>query len=495
MDRIQVSETASGLTVGNEFWEAAHQARAGGAWASLIFRNGSGQNLLRGPVSSSLRLLPADKALGHETPSFYSEAHDEQAHLSWERLADGSVAVTAEGTYRSGAGVGIPVGFRRRTEYREHGRVVVTLHVMSDCGCDGVVELRALDIPLRAGLTHAYVRFHPTQAGSADLVGGRAWLDLTRNANPTPFLSRFTPLQVACFERGVEGLEVFPSSDLAAWDQALKPDIGLGLYRLGHDAGGSSIEFSPYALTARRIRTRLQGTLTLRQTIVFPETRPHSAVRAPQAAYLTHLDATDADIERLANEGVSVLCFKHERSDDGRFWRHGAVTPYDAAGVAKLRAILEACQRSRIKFVPYVALHELHPETHAFETHARAWMHAAGRSLDAIHNWNATAPGETGALMCLRSGWLHYRKTTIDAILAALPWDGLCLEWPGPLPCCHPDHAPGMYHSDTDEVFDLLLHCRKRVGAEGLLAFAAAGDSSIIAANLADHILPKPPDD
>jgi hypothetical protein len=162
--------------------------------------------------------------------------------------------------------------------------------------------------------------------------------------------------------------------------------------------------------------------------------------------------------------------------------------------VAKLRAIVESCQRCRIKIVPYVSLHELHPETHAYETHARAWMHAAGRSLDVIHNWNATGPGETGGLMCLRSGWLHYRKTTIDAILGALPWNGLCLEWPGPLPCCHPDHATGLFHSDSDELMDLLLHCRKRVGADGVLAFVAAGDSSILAANLADVILAKPVD-
>ena len=160
--------------------------------------------------------------------------------------------------------------------------------------------------------------------------------------------------------------------------------------------------------------------------------------------------------------------------------------------MTQLARVIESCQRCRIKIVPYISTRELHPETHAYELHAREWMHAAARSLDVIHNWSSTTgTGETGGLMCLRSAWLEYRKKTIDAILSALPWDGLCLDWPASMPCCHTAHASAPFHSDCEEVLELLKFCRARVGAEGTLALLATSDSSVPGVNLADHIIPR----
>src|SRR5579862_437610 len=497
MNSVRIEENNEYVRVSSDYWTIEHLKRAGGAWHALKFTHGSGQNSLRGPAGSAIRVLQDDAGAVRgagvspaRSAGFYAECNELTPRVQVEFSADGTVAVIAEGTYRNADGETIPVGYWRRREYGTHGIIWTSLQIMSECGCGRVGEVRGLDLPLRAGLTDAYVRVHPTQAGGADLLGGRTWIDLNGNSAATPFLSRFTPLQMACFERGVEGLEIFPGSELAQWDCAFKPDIGLGLYRLAHDASGAVVELAPYCMVARRMKIRLQGTITLRLGLVLSEPKARSVPkRAVQHAFISDPQTSDAQIEQHAAEGVSLIVFKDDYRDGGVFWRNGAVNPYAPDGMAALRRLIEACQRCQIKIVPYIAAHELHPETHAYELHARAWMHAAAPSLDVVHTH--CGAGEVGGLMCLRSGWLDYRKKTIDAILRELPWDGVCLDWPALMPCCHSGHASGPFHSDVEELHDLVLYCRKRVGAEGTLAFIGASDSSILAANLADHILPR----
>ena len=489
MNSVRVDDAADTIRVISDHWEIEHLKRAGGAWNSLVFTHGSKKNMLRGPASSAVRLVRSDP-LSEDPQGYYAESNDSSARVSVEQGADGCMSVIAEGTYRNVNGDAVPVGFRRRTDYCAHGIIWTTLQIMSDCGCPGAVEVRGLGLPLRAGLTHAFARFHPTQAGSSDLLGGRTWLDLARGAQSTPFLSRFTPLQLSCFERGVEGLEIFPGSELAQWDCSFKPDAGLGNFSIGHDAHGTSIELDPYCLAFRRVKIRLQGTVTLRLGMALSEVKPRAAAaKAVRHVFISTPHTTDAQIEQLAAEGVELVCFRDDYRDGGAFWRNGAVAPYNAEGMAALHALIESCHRCSIQIVPYIATHELHPATHAYDVHARDWMHSAARSLDVIHTWSGQ--GELGGLMCLRSGWLDYRKKTIDAILNNLPWDGLCLDWPSPTPCCHPGHASGSFHSDVEELIDLLSYCRQRVGENGALAFLASNDSSILAANLADHILPR----
>ncbi len=489
MNSARVEDTDECIRVHSDYWEIEHLKRAGGAWNSLVFKNGSQKNLLRGPVSSAIRFARTEENSA-DPLGYYAESNDSEARISVEHPASGTVAVVAEGTYRNVLGESVPIGFRRRTEYCGHGLIWTTLQIMSECGCPGAVEVRAFGVPLRSGLTDAYARFHPTQAGSADLLGGRTWLDLKQNTNPTPFLSRFTPLQISCFERGVEGLELFPGSELVQWDCGFKLDMGLGNFRIGHDAVGASIGLGPYCMGFRRMKTRVQGTTTLRLGIALNEVKPRSTVKKPlRHVFVTNPHTTDAQIEQLAAEGVEFICYRDDYRDGTEFWRNGAVAPYAADGMAALHALIESCHRCSIQIVPYVSTHELHPATHAYELHARDWMHTAARSLDVVHTWSGQ--GELGGLMCLRSGWLDYRKKTIDAILSNLPWDGLCLDWPSPMPCCHPGHAAGPFHSDVDELIDLLFYCKHRVGKEGALAFLASNESSILAANLADYILPR----
>ena len=485
MPQTRVEEHDKGVRLRTQFWQVEHIREAGGAWSSITFTNGSGKNLLRGPFSSALRFVRPDPHSESGVYTAFCENLEKTPRLRVEQTAEGFPVVIAEGTYRDETGKPIPVGFRRRTEYHDYGLIWTTLDIMSESGCDEVVEVRALELPLRSGLTDCYVRFHPTQAGGADLLGARGWFDLTRPG--TRFLSRFTPLQILCFERDVEGLELFPGSELAQWDCGLKPDLGLGLYMVTQDAGGTTVELDPYCLAFRRMKTRVHGTLSFRLGIGLPFVKPRERARNK----IFHASANsrwpaDDDLARLSHAGVKLIRFHNDYREDGPFWRDGLYPPYDEPNMRELKRVVDAAHAHGMQIVPYVSVKELHPDTPEFKRHAREWMHQAAPSLDIVHTWAGS--GEYGGLMCLKSGWLDFRKRSVDTILAGLPWDGLYFDWCSFLPCCHAGHSRGPYHSDIEPFLDFLLYCRGRVGERGVLFLHLSGLPSIVAENMADLV-------
>ncbi|HYF50331.1 MAG TPA: DUF6259 domain-containing protein [Planctomycetota bacterium] len=480
-----VEETADGVRVSTPFWTVEHHARAGGAWSSLILNRGSGKQLLRAPLTSMLRFVEPNPRGEDGIFTAFSERNDSSARLRLEHSPTGAPVVVAEGVYRGEDGKTVPVGFRRKTEYQKHGLIWTTLEIMSDAGCDGVVELRALDLALRPGLTDAYVRFHPTQDGGSDLLGGRGWFDLKKPG--TAFLSRYTPTQMLLMERNVEGIELFPGSDLAQWDCSVKPDMGLGLYMINQDATGTSVELNPYCMAFRRMKVRVQGVLTFKLGFGLPELKP----REKTGSTVFHAGtgsrwASDRDIKTLADSGVKLLRFHNDYREDGPFWHDGAYPPYDEAGMKELRRVVNTAHEYGMKIIPYISLKEYHPEAPGFARNSREWMHMAAPSVDMIHTWAGS--GEFGALMCMKSGWLDFRKKNVETILSDLPWDGLYFDWTSFHPCCHPSHARGPFHTDVEQFLDFLFFCRDRVGENGFFFLHISGLPSIVAENVANMV-------
>ncbi|MBA3707743.1 MAG: hypothetical protein H0W83_02855 [Planctomycetes bacterium] len=474
-DRIRVS---------SPWWTVEHDGARGGAWTSIVFTHGSGANLLRAPVSSMVRYAFADPASDGRW-TFYHERNERAAAMSVERSAEGHPVVVAQGTYRDDAGVATGVRFRRTTEYRPFGLVHTTLDVIGDPGSDDIVEVRVLDLALRAGMTDALVRPHPSQLGG-DLLGWGKWHGLAK-ATGTIFQASTVPQYLICFERGVEGIEIFPPSELHGWDRGLKPDIGLGLHLVEHGADGTSITMSPHCLAYRRLPTSVRGTTSFGLRIGLPNIKPRERV----GSTVFHLTAssswpTDEELASQAAAGVRLVRFHNDYREDGPFWHDGMYPPYDPAGMTELRRVVATSHRLGMRIVPYISLKEFHPESAGYVEHAHEWMHMAAPSVGIVHTWMGS--GEFGGLMCLRSGWNEFRKRSIDRILTDIPWDGLYFDWTTPHPCRHPDHARGDYHTDADEFQDLLLWCRRRVGAEGILFMHLSGTPSIVAENMSDLV-------
>ena len=449
-----IEDLGSVIRVSSDTWEIEHLRTSGGVWSAVRFATGSRENLIRHPAGAAIRFVRPDPQAESGIFSDYCEHLDRNARLIHEQMPDGNAMVTAEGTFTDEHGRSIPVGFRRRTEYSPNAPIWTTLEIMSDCGCDGVVELRAFELALRPGLKRASVRFHPTQAGGPDLLGGRADYDLTRTGD-VPFMSRFTPIELA-----VEGIKVFPASDLAAWDCGIKPDMGIGLYTIRHSTDGMTLQMSPYCMALRRVGARVQGHITYRLGISFsPEQKKDSE---------SHIAAINSDwpsestIKDLVQKGISIIRLDNGYRENGPFWRAGSWPPYDETNMSELRRVIDAAHRHGLKVIPSVSIKEFHPETTEFAARSHQWMHMPAPSLGIIHNY--AGGGEFGAFMCLKSGWREFIKHHVERILNGLPWDGLYLHMASPTPCCHPGHSSALWHTDQEELQDFLAYCRRQVG-------------------------------
>ena len=405
---VKVHEFSGGIRVETGGWRVQHTAASGGAWtfAAPSASANPERNLLAGSLSSAIHAIGANS----DAPVVeYRECLDTKAKLKSETVA-GIPAVVAEGVFRNERGETLPVGFRRRTEYHPHGIVWTTIEFMSDCGCPGVVGLSAMQAELRAGMSDCHATLHPSQGGTPELLGANGKFSLSAH---TAFLSRFTPMQLMCVDAAGEGIEFFPGSDLAAWDTAVKPDAGLGLFRVGRRGSGIRVELNPYDLIARRLHTTLQGKLSLRLGIALPRMNR-----------------------------TTVQAFVAETLDKGA---------------------VDAARRRGLKILARSPLREFDPSAPDFARNAPAWMHTAAPSLGAIYTLKDNTPAE--ALMCLNSGWAEQVERTIDHVLSDLPWDGVFFENAHPMPCCHPGHSGhgrGPFHSDLEGLLRTLSFCRQR---------------------------------
>jgi hypothetical protein len=475
--RAQAEELPDEIRVSTEAVQIRHLKKNGGALASIVFAKGSGSNLLRAPLTSYIRCL---NAAGES--SDYRESNDPAPLFKLERSASGIPVVVAEGVYRNERGQSLPVGFRRRSEYHDNGLLWSTLEIMSDCGCPDTVELRVVELALRAGLTDCSVRLHPTQGGGADLLGAGAMFDLRGGGDArTVFLSRFTPSQIRCSDRGSEGIDLFHGADFAAWDCSCKPEPGLGFYHVSNSRDGSRVELSPYCMVYRRIRTKLQGKLTFRLGVGLPTLQSKRALSTAVRPLAGAQGWSGQDAADLASSRVQCVRYHNP------LWRAGVYPPFDPGAMQALRGAIDAVHGRGIKVVVHVSPREFHPDTPEFAKAAGGWMHMAAPSLEMIRNWNAGR--DCGALMCLSSGWLDFAKRYVDRVMADLPWDGLFIDAPVPLACCHPAHGRGPYHTDAEGLLDFISYCRQKTGTNGLLLLKRVPGGLIVGENLADAVV------
>ncbi len=481
---LTVREKADAIIIRSPWWQVQHRRGYGGCFCSIRFTHGSGKNLLSSPVTSAIRLNTLLGLRDPETPIFpiYHEHFDSRASVTVKQSPD-CVAVIAEGTYRDEKGADVGVRFRHRYEYRQWGLVTTELEIIPDKALEGVLEVSVVNMALRPGLTHAYVRQHPATNPNVDLRGGFEWHPL--QGKPV-FRGRYCPIHIVCFEKGVEGIEMFPTSDLAEWDTGLSPSEGLGLYVVsGGGPRPTTVLFNPYAIGFRRVPITIDKPIRFRLNFGLPSIKPADTTAIPYF----HMGAdsrwpSDDDLVRASKAGVKLIRFHNDYREDGPFWHDGAYPPYDAGGMHELRRIINTSHHLGMKIVPYISVKELHPDAPGYQEHANEWAQVPAPTVRDIHTWYYT--GEFGRLMCLQSGWLERRKRDVDTILSDLDWDGLYFDWTKPLPCCHEKHLPGRYHTDTDAYLEFLFYCRQRVGPKGIMFLHLSGYPYMIAENLSD---------
>ncbi|MGD0089124.1 MAG: hypothetical protein ABSE73_04330 [Planctomycetota bacterium] len=500
-----VTEHHGRIQVRNEYWEVEHDPQAGGCWTAVRFFHGTRKNLLAGPVSARVRTLEPHPTNEASSPFFYEEKFERAPQVSVARPPSGNVVIVAEGALRLKTGESAGVRYRHRYEYRAWGLVACELEFVCPEGRDDVVEVCALEMPLREGLTDACVREHPTCAPFSDLLGMGNWCKLQRGQRA--YAARYVPVHVVCFEKGKEGIEFSCSSDLAAWDTGFSSDPGLGMYELRPSYAEPNVtvlSLCPYCVAYRRNPARLAGTRRLRYSLGLPFVKERSKVFSTFVHAGTGSNwVSDAELQRLAATGVKLIRFHNDYREDGPFWHDGMYPPYDQAGMAELRRIVATAHRLGMKIVPYISVKEFHPASPGFRENQASWRQQPGPAFPEVHTWAGS--GEFGQLMCLESGWLDFRKRSIDILLSDLPWDGLYFDWCTPHNCRNPQHAAGALHTDQDAFYDFMFWARERVGPGGFIMSHLSGLPQIVVENMSDIALiyedqsytqpyPEPPD-
>jgi len=136
--------------------------------------------------------------------------------------------------------------------------------------------------------------------------------------------------------------------------------------------------------------------------------------------------------------------------------------------------------------VPYFSLKELHPICPEYIQYAEDWKRTVDSKGSIIHNY--VGSGEFGAQMCLRSGWLDFRKASIDLVLSKHNFDGVYYDWVSALYCNNPQHLEGKKHNDVRELLDLIFWTRKRVGPNGLVFLHLSGVPMMVIENVTDFV-------
>ncbi|MBU0608756.1 MAG: hypothetical protein KKI08_12790, partial [Armatimonadetes bacterium] len=142
------------------------------------------------------------------------------------------------------------------------------------------------------------------------------------------------------------------------------------------------------------------------------------------------------------------------------------------------------CHDCDIRVATYFSNKELHPTVEAYQQHGAEWARLPDDTFEQLHN--AYSGDEYGAQMCLRSGWLDFHKAYIDKVLSHHALDGTYYDWNVALYCANTRHVPGheqdpltpgvgdwaqgpLGHWDMEELLDLAMWTRRRVGPEGLM--------------------------
>ncbi|MEI7904013.1 MAG: hypothetical protein WCI43_01195, partial [Candidatus Firestonebacteria bacterium] len=128
MPKINFRKVKDGVTVFNDYFEVLHSKKAGGAWASIVFKQGSGKNLLKTPAFSSVRFCKPNPHGGQDAFIFtYKDTNDKHAELKASKEKDGSVRVISEGFYQDEKGKKLSLRFRHTWIYNEWGQVKLSL--------------------------------------------------------------------------------------------------------------------------------------------------------------------------------------------------------------------------------------------------------------------------------------------------------------------------------------------------------------------------------
>lgn len=485
------------LTVSNRFYTVTHSLQHGGAITALVYPNGSNRNLLLGPCGSEVALAGGrtGSELNHSSPGVTVRREGEDLLL------------TFSGKLHDTEGHELNIEYEH-TYCHRWGHVRVDKRLRFPAGTR-VSHFCVHSWSVRPELTHYGVRPGAQAEASAwtGAFGVCQWGRFQPGAAfDSPYTSRYVPRYVCCADPGREGLEWFVGSDLAQWDYQLTGVPGQGNMTLTAQTQPPGVHFSVSPLELGRGGTVLGGDYHFRYYLGVPLLSGRANPLFLHRAFQRKNWPTKDQIADYAARGVTSLHFHHDGDShrDGQFWRDGSYPPFGPDDMREYDRVIADCHRHGLRVCTYFSNKELHPTVEAYKQHGADWARLPDDSGEQLHN--AYSGDEFGAQMCLRSGWLEFHKEYIDRVLSHHALDGTYYDWNVALYCHNTRHVPdgeqfalprggGAWafspagHWDMDELLDLMIWTRRRVGPEGFMIIHNTMVPMAATENYADRVV------
>lgn len=400
--------------------------------------------------------------------------------------------VSIAGMLQNAEGKEIPVRYEQTYAYHDWGMVRVRLTLTIEQPLDSVYEIgvagfslaRRVDvIGLRPGLPPPPPAGHYHSA-EAPLE----WHELMETGSyrqQYAVSQGFIPSYFCAFQKGMEGLEFWRGDDGASWDQPF--GIAPGQAAFVDDSYKSDdirpIRLEPFCNWAAP-RSFAPGTITWDYALGLPFVKENRLARKLtfHAGIASRDWPADDTLKRWADAGVSLIRLHDDDSSAPTYWRNCLYPPYDSDNMKMLDHVIEQCHRLGLKILPYFSLKHYHWDCPDYAVNAEQWKRWVGAE-GAI-----AIDGPYGGYMCMKSGWLDFKKQTIDLVLRNHAFDGVYYDHMWYRFCRHPGHGNGHWHTDSDEVLEFMRWTRERVGRDGTVFIHTSGCPGMVFENLSDLV-------
>jgi len=466
----------------NEYWESIHDAEQGGAIVSLRFFNGTGENILRKPIHAHVAVGEGKKVV------FYRQSFCRNTQVK-TRSTPSSVQVVCNGRFYDEFGNGLPVAFCQRYEYRAWGLVKASIEFVVEKKLERVYEFSPCNFYLSPAIDTIGYRPSTPSALMQDTIFCR-WEEVGFNRSyrdsRDPVPERLIPIYFCAMQRGVEGLEFYRGSDSVVWNRPFGlPEEGRSIFT--HERGLKNDYFyircesycdwsNPGAFKAGRQAWEYYLGLPFVKD-------PEKTGNVVFHAWTDSNWPADTALESLSKQGVKLLRHHDDNTFKPKGWPDGKYPPYAPEDMRELDRVIATAHRLGMKITPYFSLKEFHPSCPVYAKKAREWKRQIDRSGMILGE-----DGPFGGYMCMKSGWLEYRKKSIDLVLKKHAFDGVYYDHMWFHICRHPEHCAGRVHTDVDEVLDFYFWTRARVGDKGIMFIHCSGTPSMVAENMADLV-------
>jgi len=466
------------LIIRNEYWEVIHSVKQGGCIRSIRFFNGSGKNILISPVVSYFAKYKQDgyRDIYEDSPKIV--ILEDKPEI--KKIKISGKLYEAKRKYTIGnydyiyeyhqAGY---IKTIRRYDIKKHTKGISQVGI----GCMDLIPVLS-EYGVRPSPHNQTAKDYHSQYKDSPIIWGKV---LSTGYNPQ-YIDNFVSYYFCVFNRGVEGIEVFPGSNIDEWERQITEEKGYARFAIFRYPQPDRISLVLEPFFSPNHPRDIYGRYSFTSYIGLP----HVKEKLPRKYFSIGINnkpwPSDEDIKKWADKGINLVRLHNDYhyGKGGSFWKDGMYPPYEKEEIKEMERVISTCHKYGVKIIAYFSICTLHPDTPAYKRHHEEWKRTITKEKKELIN-------EFGARMCLQSDFKEYLKSYIKQILSTYKFDGIYFD--GDVSYCNNSSHGNDNHYGIEGFIDLLEWSRNFIGENGVLVIHQSLFPLIIAENLADEIV------